>query len=65
VTTAELLTHIEGARIKADVVPHYAKAIRDRTIDWPTVNKAIMARWSMSALYDIKQAAWKIVEGKA
>ncbi len=41
------------------------KAIRsDEMTDWGVVNKAIMERWSRSALIYIKTLAWKILEGK-
>lgn len=43
----------------------YAFALREPDVDWPTVNKAIAARWSMRALSKIKADAWKKVELKA
>ena len=30
-----------------------------KTIDWAKVNRAIIERWSMSALLYIKRRAWK------
>lgn len=52
---------------QADVASTYGLAMlsseRD-TIDWAKVNQAIMARWSRSGLVRIKEAAWKLAEGK-
>lgn len=36
-----------------------AAAEPDR-VDWPAVNRAIVARWSMSALEWIKKTAWSL-----
>jgi hypothetical protein len=42
----------------------YAFTITSREeIDVEKINKAIVARWSYSALEYIKKKAWKIVEG--
>jgi len=44
---------------KRHVAQTYALAIRSRyPTDWAQVNAAIMARWSISALNDIKRMAW-------
>lgn len=44
----------------------YAFALREQDqVDWPTVNRAIAARWSMRALSKIKADAWKKIEQKA
>lgn len=62
--TSVLLNEIKDKQFKKkNVAQTYALAIRssDKT-DWAKVNKAIIDRWSMSALHDIKQMAWK---GKA
>ncbi len=32
--------------------------------DWRTINEAIVARWSMRGLLQIKKLAWDIVQGK-
>lgn len=32
--------------------------------DWPTINKAIIARWNMKALERIKKRAYDILTGK-
>ena len=43
----------------------YAFAIRSgEAVNWEQVNKAIIERWSRSALEYIKQRAWGIVEGR-
>jgi hypothetical protein len=38
---------------------------RGEAIDWPVINRAIIGRWSESALVYIKTKAWKRVEGGA
>ena len=54
-----------------DVADTYAWCLRASfdpesvyTISWPTINKAILERWSNSALEYIKTKAWRIYEGK-
>ena len=43
-----------------DVAATYAFAIRQASqVDFPTVNQAIIDRWSMSALRYIKEKAWR------
>lgn len=34
------------------------------TPDWPTINRAILAKWKMSGLERIKKRAWDIASGK-
>lgn len=52
-----------------DVALTYAMALKsqmqnaDRP-DWPTINKAIIARWNMKALERIKKRAYDILTGK-
>lgn len=50
-----------------DVALTYAMTLcsseRD-SVDWGKVNKAIIDRWSFSALNYIKEKAWKMAEGK-
>jgi hypothetical protein len=59
----QLLQEIADPRMKReDVALTYAFALRQGGVDWPTVNKAIVARWSLSALKWIKTRAWKLVE---
>lgn len=61
-TTETLLAEIaDEATTRNDVA--YAMAIRSSApTDWPAVNKAIIARWSVSGLKWIKERAWS---GKA
>jgi hypothetical protein len=33
-------------------------------LDWTAYNRAIIARWSLSALLRVKARAWRIVEGR-
>ena len=52
-----------------DVALTYAMAIKSKhegadDPDWEAINKAILARWSMSGLERIKKRAWDILEGK-
>lgn len=47
----------------------YAMAIRSYTAkrdnpDWDMINKAIIARWSVSGLERIKRRAWDLCAGK-
>jgi hypothetical protein len=59
-TTELLLQEIGDKRCKRKTVAKtYALAIRSsEPTDWHTVNMAIIARWSMSALEWIKRQAW-------
>lgn len=65
---ATLLAEIaDPAFTRKDVAKTYALALRSSErerglIDWSKVNRAIIARWSPSALQWIKQKAWS---GKA
>ena len=62
--TEHLLREIKDKQFKRlDVAKSYALALRSsEETDWETVNKAIMVRWSRSALEWIKEKAWS---GKA
>lgn len=60
-----------GAReaTQKDVALTYAMAIKSEAEgadkpDWPTINKAIIARWNMKALERIKKRAFDILAGK-
>jgi len=63
-----LLREIADPRMKRDTVAvAYALALRksfdprlDDVVDFATVNRAIMERWSLSALKYIKTKAWRI-----
>jgi hypothetical protein len=63
-TTDTLLREIADPAMKrADVALTYAMALRsDWKTDWGAVNRAIIARWSRSALVFIKTQAGKIAE---
>lgn len=57
--TRELLGEIAtGSRASVAVI--YAGALHDGNVDFPLVNAAIMARWSKTALLEIKRLAWNI-----
>jgi len=44
---------------KKNIAQTYALALRsDEDVDFKEINKAIIARWSMRALSDIKKMAW-------
>ena len=63
---ATLLRDIaEPTATRRYVAETYALAIRSSyhpTVDWGKVNRAIIERWSLSALNWIKREAWKRVE---
>jgi hypothetical protein len=71
--TTEVLAAIAPGAKRADVVAPYAMSIFESlfckpaqsTTDWERVNKAIIARWSISGLEHIKQLAWKRAEAAA
>jgi hypothetical protein len=71
--TQDLLALIQKPSRRDDVVPLYGTAILyssfatppQATADWSVVNKAIIERWSLSALTYIKERAWKCAEGRA
>jgi len=52
------------ARTRDDVVDDYAELLYDRAlgidIDWPSINMAIIERWSPAGLQYIKDRAWKL-----
>lgn len=68
-----ILREIEDKRMtRDDVAVTYAFCILqsgggqgDGSIDYVAINRAIMDRWSLSALKYIKTAAWRLVEGRA
>ena len=55
-----------GEATRNHVARTYALLLKDYkdAVDWPSVNAAIVARWSLSALEYIKRRAWAIVEGR-
>jgi hypothetical protein len=59
---AVLLQEIANKRFKRnDIALTYYLAMRSgERVDWATVNRAIMDRWSESALRYIKTRAWKL-----
>lgn len=58
-----LLSEIADKRMKReDVALSYALALRaGGDLDWPAINRAIVDRWSISALKWIKEYAWRKV----
>jgi hypothetical protein len=62
-TTNTLLREIADPHMKRnDVAQTYALALCSSwETDWGQVNRAIIERWSKSALIYIKERAWKIV----
>jgi hypothetical protein len=42
-----------------DMAIAYGRSLSDPNVDWPAVNRAIVQRWSLSALKYIKREAWK------
>lgn len=59
-----LLDDVKDQRMTRDEVAlSYALAIRKHTdVDWPTVNQAILERWSPYALRYVKTEAWKLLK---
>jgi len=55
-----LLSEIKAPKMtKKCVAMTYRLALEsEEKVDWAKVNKAIIERWSMSALHDIKNWAW-------
>lgn len=60
-----LLEEVADPRMtRDDVAQTYAFGLRQPdSMDWSTVNKAIIERWSLSALKHIKERAWRLVRG--
>jgi hypothetical protein len=69
---ATILGEIADQRLtRDDVAMTYAFCIRQSgpgwgndEIDYAVINRAIMDRWSLSALKYIKEKAWRIAEGR-
>lgn len=61
--TSELMDIVTGAKNRRDVVNAYKNALllyaAGVDIDWPAINRAIVGKWSRSALIWIKEQAWK------
>lgn len=54
-------TIIDRSITRDDVAVEYADVLAFRhLVDWPGINRAIIARWSKSGLEYIKRAAWKL-----
>jgi hypothetical protein len=62
-----IMRDIEDPRMtRDDVAMTYAFCIRQAgEIDFAAINRAIVDRWSLSALEYVKTRAWRLVEGKA
>lgn len=65
--TYEAVTAIEQhCKVREDAALVYAQALHSRDpIDWPSLNRAILKRWSRSGLAYIKARAWKIARVRA
>ena len=64
--TQVICNEIEQGLRQMDIAQTYALAIKSEAQgadnpDWPTINKAIVARWSMSGLERIKARAYSIL----
>ncbi len=64
-TTLGLLAEIaEPSVTRKDIAETYGLALLStEETDWPAVNRAIVKRWSVSALGYIKKLAWRDVKG--
>ena len=60
--TQTLLDEVADPKMKRnDIVATYALALTTmEEVDWPVVNRAIIDRWSLSALTYIKDRAWRL-----
>ena len=59
----QILREIEEGHTRNSVAFTYAFCMRDHpTVDFRTINKAIVERWSRAGLQYIKRMAWKLVE---
>jgi len=56
-----LLAELADQRMtQRDIALSYALALNTPDdVDWPTVNQAIIARWSLSGLKRVKDMAWR------
>jgi len=63
---ATLLEEIADPAVRIrDVTITYAFALLDQdAVDWPEVNKAILARWSARTLDRVKRDAWRMLAEK-
>lgn len=65
-TYEQISDRINDRRLKRnDIAIMYAHAMLEaplHTTDWPSINNAIIERWSVSGLDYIKHRAWKIAE---
>lgn len=61
---AKILDEVADPRKKRnDIALSYAACMRVRdSIDWPKINAAIVARWSLSGLSYIKGLAWRVTK---
>lgn len=61
--TDQLLSIVEQARVRKDVVDGYREAMWQTfevpPVDWLLVNTAIIKKWSRSGLIWIKREAWR------
>ena len=58
--TKVLLEEIAGKEFtRNSISATYSLALRSSGVDWPTVNKAIIERWSFAGLEYIKKRAWR------
>lgn len=59
-----MLEEIADSRMtRDDVATSYAFGLRQGGVDWATVNRAIIERWSRGGLRYIKERAWKRARG--
>ena len=66
-STQTIMSEIEQGFTQKDVAVSYGLALRSAaagtdTPEWSVINRAILARWSMSGLERIKKRAWQIAQ---
>ena len=60
----QILREIKEGHTQKSITLTYAFCIRDHqhNVNWTRINKAIIKRWSMSGLNNVKRIAWKLIE---
>jgi hypothetical protein len=59
--TFVLCNEVERGLPQREIAKTYALALRSEAApDWPTINRAILARWELGGLKRIKHQAWRL-----
>ncbi len=64
--TEEILQQLREAKNRYEAAGAYANGVAAHSrrvyLNWPTINRYIVNRWSKSGLIFIKREAWKLIE---